>query len=179
MKATFNISALGGAGAIDMGSKGKSDVEELKSKNDELRKTCFNNLAAVFAKEGKWQLSLEKAQKVLEQDDKNVKALFRMGSAYRHLREFEKAEEFLTKANDIKSSAAIRNEIARLKTDLANERKKADKKMKKAFKKSGFGAALKTETTKKPETVAGGGEKAGETDKPSETVENTTGGADA
>merc|ERR1719150_535070 len=108
MKATFNIAALAG-GAISK-DREPNETDELRSKNDELRRTCFNNLSAVYAKEGDWQRSLEKAQKVIEQDEKNAKALFRIGSAYRHLRNFNAAEEYLKKAQAANDTAGVRNE---------------------------------------------------------------------
>merc|ERR550534_3566099 len=110
MKPTFALSSLGAAGgAMDMGKEeeGKEDnpLKKLQKDADLLRKTCFNNISAVYAKMGEWQKSLEKAQKVLELDEKNQKALFRSGVAYRNMREFEKAKVSLLDAQKIGDSA--------------------------------------------------------------------------
>merc|ERR1719233_2655510 len=96
MKATFSMSSLGiGGGAIDSKEEGDENdpLKKLRKDADMLRTTCFNNISAVYAKMGDWEKSLEKAQKVLEMDEKNQKALFRSGVAYRNIREFEKSLE--------------------------------------------------------------------------------------
>jgi len=140
MKPTFALSSLGAAagGAMDMGKeegKDNNPLKKLQKDADLLRKTCFNNISAVYAKMGEWKNSLEKANMVLELDDKNPKALYRIGVASRHLREYEKAKESLLNAQKVKDTAAIRNELRRVEAGLAAQQVKNDKRFRKAFKK--------------------------------------------
>merc|ERR1719245_316687 len=139
MKATFSMSSLGiGGGVIDRKEEDKEDdpLKKLRKDADILRKTCFNNISAVYAKMGDWEKSLEKAQKVLEMDEKNHKALFRSGVAYRNMREFEKAKELLLDAQKIGDTASIRNELRRVEAAVTAQRAKDDKRLRRAFKKA-------------------------------------------
>merc|ERR1719289_830618 len=126
------MSSLGvGGGAINRKEDDEDDdpLKKLRSDADSLRKTCFNNISAVYAKMGDWAKSLEKAQKVLEMDDKNKKALFRSGVAYRNLREFEKAKESLLDAQKVGDTASIRNELRRVEAAASVQRAKDDKRL--------------------------------------------------
>jgi len=159
MKPTFALSSLGGASAAAVA--GMDMVEDEEAKHDDpskklqkdadlLRITCFNNISAVYAKMGSWKKSLEKAHMVLELDGKNPKALFRVGVANRHLKEYAKAKESLLTAQKIKDSAAIRNELRRVEAGLAAERAKNDKRFRRAFKKQA--AANKSKKESKEDT---------------------------
>jgi len=139
MKATFSKSSVGiGAGAINRKEEDEEDdpLKKLRKDADMLRKTCFNNISAVYAKMGDWEKSLEKAQKVLQMDEKNQKALFRSGVAYRNMKEFEKAKESLIDAQKIGNSASIRNELRRVEAAVTAQRAKDDKRLRRAFKKA-------------------------------------------
>merc|ERR1719397_1041584 len=108
MKATFSMASLGiGGGAINRTEEKDNDdpLKKLQKDADLLRKTCFNNISAVYAKMGKWQNSLEKAK------------------------------ESLLSAQKVKDSAAIRNELRRVEAGLAAQQAKNDKRFRKAFKK--------------------------------------------
>jgi len=149
MKPHFPIKSLGLAeGAMDMSnpvvSKNDARIKELQNDADLLRKTCFNNMSAVYAKMGAWEKSLEKARMVLELDDKNQKAMFRIGVAYRNLKEYDKAEESLLKTQKLKDSASIRNELKKVKRALALQQAKNDKRWEKAFKKHAATKRCKT-----------------------------------
>merc|ERR1719419_378744 len=133
MKATFSKSSVGiGAGAINRKEEGDEDdpLKKLRKDADTLRKTCFNNISAVYAKMGDWEKSLEKAQKVLQMDEKNQKALFRSGVAYRNMK------ESLIDAQKIGNSASIRNELRRVEAAVTAQRAKDDKRLRRAFKKA-------------------------------------------
>merc|ERR1719193_3075275 len=139
MKATFSMSSFGiEAGAINRKEDDEEDnpLKKLRKDADMLRITCFNNISAVYARMGDWEKSLEKAQKVLEMDEKNQKALFRSGVAYRNLREFDKAKESLLDAQKIGDSASIRNELRRVEAAVTTQRAKDDKRLRRAFKKA-------------------------------------------
>merc|ERR1719419_1493446 len=157
MKATFSMASLGiGGGAIDRKEEDNDDdpLKKLRKDADMLRKTCFNNISAVYAKMGDWKKSLEKAQKVLEMDEKNQKALFRSGVAYRNLREFKKAKESLLDAQKIGDSASIRNELRRVEAAVTAQRAKDDKRLRRAFKKAKTADKAKSASApKKDETM--------------------------
>merc|ERR1719419_302025 len=156
MKATFSMSSLGiGGGAINRKEEGDENdpLKKLRKESDMLRKTCFNNISAVYAKMGDWEKSLEKAQKVLEMDEKNQKALFRSGVAYRNMKEFEKAKESLVDAQKIGDSASIRNELRRVEAAVTAQRAKDDKRLRRAFKKAKTADKAKSASAPKDETV--------------------------
>merc|ERR550534_2041787 len=156
MKATFSMSSLGiGGGAINRKEEDEEDdpLKKLRKDADMLRKTCFNNISAVYAKMGDWEKSLEKAQKVLEMDEKNQKALFRSGVAYRNMREFEKAKESLLDAQKLGDSASIRNELRRVEAAVTAQRAKDDKRLRRAFKKAKTADKVKAASAAKDETI--------------------------
>merc|ERR1719204_2200943 len=152
MKATFSMASLGiGGGAIDRKEEDEENdpLKKLRKEADMLRKTCFNNISAVYAKMGDWEKSLEKAQKVLEMDEKNQKALFRSGVAYRNMREFEKAKDSLIDAQKIGDSASITNELRRVEAAVTAQRAKDDKRLRRAFKKAKTVATTKSASASK------------------------------
>jgi len=156
MKATFSMSSLGvGGGAINRKEEDEeaNPLKKLRKDADMLRKTCFNNISAVYAKIGDWQKSLEKAQKVLEMDEKNQKALFRSGVAYRNMRDFEKAKESLLDAQKISDSASIRNELRRVEAAVTAQQAKDDKRLRRAFKKAKTADKAKSASASKDETM--------------------------
>merc|ERR550534_107992 len=156
MKATFSMASLGiGGGVINRKEEDEEDdpLKKLRKDADMLRKTCFNNISAVYAKMGDWEKSLEKAQKVLEMDEKNQKALFRSGVAYRNMREFEKAKESLLDAQKIGDSASIRNELRRVEAAVTAQRAKDDKRLRRAFKKAKTADKAKSASASKDERM--------------------------
>merc|ERR1719189_108127 len=156
MKATFSISSLGIEGGV-INSKDEDEeddpLKKLRKDADTLRKTCFNNISAVYAKMGDWEKSLEKAQKVLQMDEKNQKALFRSGVAYRNMKEFEKAKESLLDAQKIRDSPSIRNELRRVEAAVTAQRAKDDKRLRRAFKKAKTADKAKSASAPKDETM--------------------------
>merc|ERR1719233_428736 len=129
MKATYSVSSLGiEGGAINRKEEDEENdpLKKLRKDTDLLRKTCFNNISAVYGKMGDWAKSLEKAQKVLEMDDKNQKALFRSGVAYRNI-----------------------NELRRVEAAVSAQRAKDDKRLRRAFKKAKTADKAKTSSPSK------------------------------
>merc|ERR1719204_511666 len=152
MKATFSKSSPGiGAGAMNRKEEDEEDdpLKKLRKDADMLRKTCFNNISAVYAKMGDWEKSLEKAWKVLQMDEKNQKALFRSGVAYRNMKEFEKAKDSLIDAQKIGDSASITNELRRVEAAVTAQRAKDDKRLRRAFKKAKTVATTKSASASK------------------------------
>lgn len=66
-----------------------------------LKATLYNNLASCYLKNGNSELTLALCRKVLDIDDKNVKALYKCGVAYINEHDYDKAREMLKKALDI------------------------------------------------------------------------------
>merc|ERR1719285_1606482 len=140
MKATFSMSSLGiGGGVINRKEEDEEDdpLKKLRKDADMLRKTCFNNISAVYAK----------------MDEKNHKALFRSGVAYGNMREFEKAKESLLDAQKIGDSASIRNELRRVEAAATAQRAKDDKRLRRAFKKAKTADKAKSASASKDETM--------------------------
>merc|ERR1719229_2066688 len=150
---------MGGGGApTDPSAKSK---DPLQQKTDELRLTPFNNMAAVYSKMGKWEDCKEKCSRVLKHDEKNMKALFRRGLAFRKLNSYELARADLIKAKEVlggKEDKAIERELKLLDKDEKNADKafyaKMRKQMQKAQKKKKKKQAAKEEEKKKAEEAA-------------------------
>merc|ERR1712048_1011120 len=115
----------------------QASKDPLQQKTDELRLTAFNNMAAVYAKMGKWDDCKDKCTRVLKHDEKNTKALFRRGMAHRKLNLYEFSRADLIKAKNIlnnKSDAAIERELKLLEKDEKSADKAFYAKMKKQMK---------------------------------------------
>ncbi|XP_063047978.1 inactive peptidyl-prolyl cis-trans isomerase FKBP6 [Engraulis encrasicolus] len=74
------------------------ESEEDKRSVDEALVPILLNLALTYDRLGKATSSLKYGQRTLEIDPGNVKALYRCGQAYLELEDYEKATEFLLKA---------------------------------------------------------------------------------
>eukprot|EP01084_Bolivina_argentea_P003303 6201_1 len=131
MNPCMNMSQMMGQSGNPNPSTSSSTKDPLQQKTDELRLTAFNNMAAVYAKLGKWDDVKEKCTRVLKHDDKNTKALFRRGMSYRKLNLYELARVDLEKAKEIlnNSDAAIERELKLLSKDEKNADKEFMKKM--------------------------------------------------
>merc|ERR1719410_3238215 len=118
MNPCMNMSQMMGQGqAQNAASKNpnlpQASKDPLQQRTDELRLTAFNNMAAVYAKMGKWEDCKEKCTRVLKHDEKNMKALFRRGLAFRKLNSYELARADLIKAKEVlggKEDKAIERE---------------------------------------------------------------------
>jgi len=86
-------------------------------------------------------------------DDKNQKAHFRSGVAYRNLREYEKAQESLLAAQKVGDSASIRNELRRVQAAVNAQRAKDDKRLRRAFKKAKTADKAKSASARKDGAV--------------------------
>merc|ERR1712048_773055 len=64
-----------GQGSTQNPNLPQASKDPLQQKTDELRLTAFNNMAAVYAKMGKWDDFKDKCTRVLKHDEKNTKAL--------------------------------------------------------------------------------------------------------
>ena len=103
---------------------------EAKAQAAELKKACNLNLAAARLRTGDWRGVVTAADKVLERDGLNVKALFRRAQARLALQEFVEAER------DARVALAEDPTAADLKALLAKIKKEAqayDRKQAKQF----------------------------------------------
>merc|ERR1712228_869811 len=109
-----------------------------------------------YLKTKQWTKCREKCDKVIERDAKNTKALFRRGTALRHLNCFElaradfaSATKILEVSKDVKAMTAIKREMK----ILAKEEKKAEnafyKQMKKQMKRGQKKQKKKNKKTEK------------------------------
>merc|ERR1712173_188232 len=138
MNPCMNMSQMmGQGGAPPNPSTPQSTWDPLQQKTDELRLTAFNNMAAVYSKMGKWEDCKEKCTRVLKHDDKNTKALFRRGMAFRKLNLYELARVDLMKAKEVlggKEDKAIARELKLLDKDEKSADKAFYAKMRKQMK---------------------------------------------
>ena len=102
----------------------RSSRTNIQKKIDDLRLICFNNMAAVYLKQEKYENVIEKASRVLDDDYYNKKALFRRGMAYRKLGKLDQARNDLLEAartqNLEQVDPAIQRELLLLKKDMEN-----------------------------------------------------------
>ncbi|XP_060523840.1 FK506-binding protein-like isoform X1 [Cylas formicarius] len=91
-----------------------SDIRELKMK-------LYNNLSSCYFKRQCYEIVINLCNKVLNFDDNNVKALYKLGVAYENDKNFEKADEMLTKVLDIEpQNKACAEHLANVKQNLRN-----------------------------------------------------------
>lgn len=82
--------------------------------------TLYSNMSSCHVKLGNWNAAIDLCNLVLETDATNLKALYRRGSAYIELQEYEKAEQDLEKAKNLDpENSAVKNKI-----NLLEDRKK-------------------------------------------------------
>ncbi len=90
---------------------------------------CYLNIAACKIKQKQWKDAIENANKALDIDGNNTKALFRRGLAYLELDEWSKSYKDFTKALEFdQNNAELKREYARLKQKMKEQDNK-DKEM--------------------------------------------------
>ena len=86
------------------------------------------NLSACYIKIGKIRKALENAQKALDIDNTNIKALFRRGQAYLALGDIDRAREDLTKVHEkLPNDSAVKAEMEKLRKKTQEQQKKEKK----------------------------------------------------
>jgi len=116
--------------------QGNTEVDPTPEEKEQLNVaslSIFNNMSAVYVKQGKHKKAVEFATKALEIEPDNVKALFRRGKSFIAINEIDKAEQDLEKANSLTGGSD--NTIKRAIVELKNKRTKIDKKQKEFFAK--------------------------------------------
>ena len=100
----------------------KSSRSSIQKKIDDLRLIAFNNMAAVYLKQEDYEKAIDKASRVLDDDEYNKKALFRRGMAHRKLGHLDDARDDLLNAartqNLEQIDPAIQRELLLLKKDM-------------------------------------------------------------
>jgi len=112
-------------------------VESLMSEEDHaqaknLKITCYNNLAMVFLKLQMWAKAIDNANRVVELDDQNCKALFRRAQARVQLKEMEEAIVDLDMCLALEPDDAG---VVKLKAQAEKEVKVREEKAKKMYSK--------------------------------------------
>jgi len=141
MNPCMNMSQMMGGGGASGGppDAAAKPKDPLQQKTDELRLTAFNNMAAVYSKMGKWEDAKEKCSRVLKHDDKNMKALFRRGMAFRKLALYELARADLEAAKEILGGTedrAIERELKLLEKDEKGADKEFMRNMKRQMQRA-------------------------------------------
>lgn len=79
---------------------------DLQGRSKDIKKSCWLNMAQVAIKEGRWDDVRKSADKVLELDAANVKALYRRAMALMKSQDYFEAELDLKKALDAEPNNA-------------------------------------------------------------------------
>ncbi|XP_013407752.1 tetratricopeptide repeat protein 9C [Lingula anatina] len=108
---------------------------EVQEEVTKLKSDCYNNLAAclLLQPEPNFQKVVEYCSSVLEASPHNVKALYRQGTAYFHLKNFDSAMQALSRACSLPggdTDTKIRHQLQLCEREIA----KQDQKMKQVYK---------------------------------------------
>lgn len=103
--------------------------KETGKEAEELLLSAHSNISACYLKEGNYDKTIEHCKQVIEKQPKNVKALFRLGQAYAGDKNFEKAKDFLSQAQELDpTDKGIQGELQKLKV-REEEIKKQEKNL--------------------------------------------------
>ncbi|KAK2460973.1 hypothetical protein APHAL10511_007443 [Amanita phalloides] len=113
-----------------------SQKAEQKSEIDDTISKIYANMSACHIKQSNWKRAIETADKALNKNSKNYKAMFRKGKALGEQGYFEKAEKLLEqlKTESAGDAPAADAELSRLRA-IDNERDKANRQKMKGFLK--------------------------------------------
>ncbi|CDS05548.1 hypothetical protein LRAMOSA08076 [Lichtheimia ramosa] len=109
---------------------GTNPPAELKNKTNEELVKIYNNMAAVLAKQDKWERVLKNAIEANKIDESNIKAKFRMGQAYGRLGNTDKAIELL---NEVKQKNPTDELVKQELTRIKQEEKKGQEQVKSTY----------------------------------------------
>jgi tetratricopeptide (TPR) repeat protein len=117
---------------------GKRSLEEEKQSErteiDDIIEKIYANMSACHLKGENWQRALETANKALNKNENNYKAMFRKGKALGELGFFERAEKVLEelKTKNPSDAADVTAELSRLRA-IDQAREKVNKQKLKGF----------------------------------------------
>lgn len=102
---------------------------------NQLKCNLYNNLSSCYFRKGCWPMVIDICKKVFQFDNGNVKALYKIGVAYKNDRNFELAEQALNKVLEIEphNKAAVENLIF-VKKELKQAEARCNNIVKKMFK---------------------------------------------
>jgi len=116
------------------GSQSIEEPQPERTEVDDIIEKIYANMSACHLKNENWQRALETANKALNKNENNFKAMFRKGKALGELGFFDKAEKVLEdlKTKNPTDAPGIIAELSRLRT-LDQAREKAHKQKLKGF----------------------------------------------
>jgi peptidylprolyl isomerase len=113
--------------------------EETTKLGNEVFTTCHLNAAMCYLKMEKWFEAISTCSFVLEQDENNVKALFRRGMANMHYKDFVQSKRDLVKAAKLDpKNKAIRAEYKKLQKAIEKDKNQAKQLYGNMFSKLNF-----------------------------------------
>jgi FK506-binding protein 4/5 len=114
---------------------GVADDEKAKAKT-EVKLPCHLNLAQCYLKKEKYKKAIEQCNKALEIDAKNIKGLWRRGTAYMESSEFVKSKQDFTRALEIDpENKPVKASLVRLKKLETDQDRKDKARFKNLFEK--------------------------------------------
>jgi tetratricopeptide (TPR) repeat protein len=116
---------------LSLGKSSKPLDPEVKEKISKLIVLTWSNMSACYLKLEQYDKALDMCDKVIKQDPKNAKALFRKGQALSHLNVLDSALQTLKSAAQIEpSDIGIRQEIQKVKEKLTELDRKSREELK-------------------------------------------------
>eukprot|EP01102_Stenamoeba_stenopodia_P009716 TRINITY_DN2876_c0_g1_i2.p1 TRINITY_DN2876_c0_g1~~TRINITY_DN2876_c0_g1_i2.p1 ORF type:complete len:177 (-),score=48.96 TRINITY_DN2876_c0_g1_i2:1284-1814(-) len=116
-----------------LGNTGQKNSPEQQQQINTLTTQVLLNLALLQSKENKNEKVIENCTKVIQIDPSSSKAYFRRGQAYLNMKDSERAETDLNKANELapgdKNILAELRQLRKLKTEEDQKQKKAFQNM--------------------------------------------------
>ncbi|GMH37536.1 hypothetical protein BSKO_05409 [Bryopsis sp. KO-2023] len=114
------------AGAIEKYSRAKSNIKPgAGAEANKLRRICALNMASCHLKLNQFDRCVSECTDVLQEDNGNVKALYRRGQAYKGLQKLQPARDDLRKALELslddQDQAAMREKLNEVERSLGQE----------------------------------------------------------
>eukprot|EP01120_Amphizonella_sp_Union-15-10_P010353 TRINITY_DN412_c0_g5_i1.p1 TRINITY_DN412_c0_g5~~TRINITY_DN412_c0_g5_i1.p1 ORF type:complete len:417 (-),score=103.28 TRINITY_DN412_c0_g5_i1:68-1276(-) len=118
--------------AIDYFEYEQGYDDDQKHKSNEIKLSCYTNLAIAYSKSGNYKKAMDSCNKVLERNNKSVKALYYRAIAYSNTDQWDLSKLDFLKALEIdKNNQEVKREFAKLKQKI----KLQDEKDKKSYQK--------------------------------------------
>lgn len=117
---------------IDVENSTESPVDISVKEINYLKAKLYNNLASCYLRNNLWDVVIELCNKVLSFDPSNIKALYKLGVAYKNDRNFEKALEVFNQVIDLEpQNKASAEHLNTVKGELKKAEAKVNNMMKK------------------------------------------------
>lgn len=112
----------------------EDESEEQKKKRAQIISSCHSNLGAIFVKQSEWKLAIDECNKVLNVDQQNIKAYYRMAQSYQSLGELQDAKQALeecvevcggsTDETQVQLLASVKTLLSKVSKAIAEEKKR-------------------------------------------------------